>query len=262
MFGTPRARQRSVFRLAAFLRLDAGEGPGRVHERDDGHVESVGELHEADRLAIALRPRHAEIVPDPRLGVRPFFLAEDANRAAAEPAEAADDRGILAEQAVARQRREVRDQRLHVVAEVRPLRMARDLRLLPRREAGIEIGERLLRLGFEARQFLADRDRVPLRCDVPQLLDLRFELGDGLFEVEVATHLCRAGLGGGSGYREDGSSTSFDRSLLESYARGIARSEKRLPCRWLRLPPLSRTRSRPGNRLWTVEGPRRSSFPF
>ena len=63
-----------------------------------------------DRLAVALGPRHAEIVPDAGLGVGALLLADDADRLAAEAAEAADDGLVLAEFAVAGERREILDQ--------------------------------------------------------------------------------------------------------------------------------------------------------
>ena len=66
--------------------------------------EAVGELHQALRLAIALGPRHAEIVLDARLGVVALLLAEHDDAAAVQPADAAHDGGVLAEGAVARQR--------------------------------------------------------------------------------------------------------------------------------------------------------------
>ena len=65
---------------------------------------------------------------------------------AAEAAEAADDGLVLAEGAVAGQRRELLDQRGAVVLEMRPLRMARHQRLLPGRQRGIEVLQRLAAL--------------------------------------------------------------------------------------------------------------------
>ncbi len=78
--------------------------------------------------------RHAEIVLEPAFGVGALFVAEDADALAAETAEAADDGVIVAELAVARQRREIADQAIDIVEAMRPLRMARDLGLLPRRQ--------------------------------------------------------------------------------------------------------------------------------
>ena len=115
-------------------------------------------------------------------------MADDAEALAAEAAEAADDRLVVAELAVAGERHEVGDQRGDVVEAVRPLGMARHLRLLPGRELGIELLERLRGLGLEAGNLLADGDRVLAGLERAQLLDLGLELGHRLFEVEVAAH--------------------------------------------------------------------------
>ena len=71
-------------------------------------------------------------------GVVALLLADDADRLAPEAAEAADDRLVLAELAVARERHEIGDQALDVIVEVRPPLGARDLRLLPGRERCVE----------------------------------------------------------------------------------------------------------------------------
>ena len=130
-------RQRHVdragdrLRLAALLGVYARKGAESIHQRDDRQAESVGELHEPGGLAIALRPRHAEIMLQPALRVGALLLADEADRLAAKPREAADDRRILAEGAVAGERRELAEQQPHIVGEMRPLRMARDLDFLP-----------------------------------------------------------------------------------------------------------------------------------
>ena len=87
-----------------------------------GRLEAVGQLHQAHGLAVALGPGHAEIVPDAGLGVGALLLAHHADRLAAEAAEAADDGLVLAELAVAGERRELGDQPGAVVDEMRPLR--------------------------------------------------------------------------------------------------------------------------------------------
>src|SRR5581483_4464798 len=73
---------------------------------------------------------------------------------------------VVAELAVARQRDEAFDQGLDVVETMRPLRMARDLRLLPWGQCGIEIA---------------------------QLLDLGLELRHRLLEIEVGSHVRETG---------------------------------------------------------------------
>src|SRR3546814_20019623 len=63
--------------------------------------------------------------------------------------ETAGDRGILAKIAVARQRREIRDQRGGVILEVRPFGMARHLGALPGREPCIKVAKLPLGLGLQ-----------------------------------------------------------------------------------------------------------------
>ena len=134
-------RARDGLGLAALLGADAGIGAGRVDQRDDGHVELVGHLHQAHGLAIALGLGHAEVVADAALGVGALLVADDHDRAAAEAAEPADDGLVLGEVAVAGERREVLDQRADVVEAVRALGMARHLRLLPGRQLAVGVDE-------------------------------------------------------------------------------------------------------------------------
>jgi len=61
-------------------------------------------------------------------------VADDANTLPAKAAEAANDRRVFAVLAIARKRNEIVDHRGDVIETMGPLRMARDLRLLPRRE--------------------------------------------------------------------------------------------------------------------------------
>ncbi len=58
--GVGRARNR--LGLAAFLGADAGIGAGGIDQRQHRNVEAVGHFHQPHGLAIAFRPRHAEIV--------------------------------------------------------------------------------------------------------------------------------------------------------------------------------------------------------
>src|SRR3984957_6757275 len=146
----------------------------------------VGHVHQTDRLAIALRPRHAEIVLEPAVGIGALFVADDADAVAAETAEAADDGFVLAVLAAARERDEILDQRRDIIEAMRSLRMSRHLRLLPWREPGIELLERLRRLAFDAADLVGDR--VAVAVERAQFLDLGLELGHRFFEVEIATH--------------------------------------------------------------------------
>ena len=78
------------------------------------------------------------------VGVVAFLMADQHDPAAAEPAEAADDRLILAEGAVAGQRHEILDQAGDIILEMRPLGMAGDLGLLPGRQLGIGVAQQPL----------------------------------------------------------------------------------------------------------------------
>ncbi len=91
--------------------------------------------------------------------------------------------------AVAGHRREFRHQRVDEIGEVRALRMARHQRLLPWRQIGIEVGQRLRRLVLDPPDLIGDvAARGHKRA---QFVELGIELGDGLFEVEIAAHLIR-----------------------------------------------------------------------
>ncbi len=72
-----------AFGLAALFGADAGIGAGGVDQREHRDAEAVGHLHQAHRLAIAFRARHAEIVLDPALGAGALFLADHTDALAA-----------------------------------------------------------------------------------------------------------------------------------------------------------------------------------
>src|SRR5262245_48156095 len=69
--------------LAALLGADARIGALGVDEREDWNLEAVGHLHQPHCLAVALRPRHAEIVLEPIFRGRALLVADDADALAA-----------------------------------------------------------------------------------------------------------------------------------------------------------------------------------
>src|SRR5207302_1367433 len=85
--------------------------------------------------------------------------------------------------AIAVQLVELAADRVQVVERVRPLRMARELRDLPRREAREDAGGELAALRLQPADLLLNVD-LGVRGDVLELLDLRFELGNRLFEIQ------------------------------------------------------------------------------
>ena len=119
----------------------------------------------------------------------PFSWPMTAIEPAAEAAEPGDDRRVLGEFPVAGERREILDQELAgIVDEMRPVGMAGDLRLLPGRQLGVDVGERLAGARLQPGDLVIDGDRVALVAERAQLLDLALEIGDRLFEIEVAAH--------------------------------------------------------------------------
>ena len=79
------------------------------------------------------------------------------------------------------------------IQAMRPLRMARDLRLLPGREIGIELLERQRRLDLEPVDLIADGDRAAGLGHGAQFFDLGLQFGHRLFEIEIAAHWFPAG---------------------------------------------------------------------
>src|SRR5262245_30016580 len=79
---------------------------------------------------------------------------------------------------------------------MRPRRVARHLRFLPRRQTRIGVRNQLFGLLAEAADFFVDIDRsaamvLPvgfLRRQLAQLLDFTFELGDAFFKLKKYAH--------------------------------------------------------------------------
>jgi hypothetical protein len=110
-------------------------------------------------------------------------MADHHHRAPPEAGQPALDGAVVAEDAVAREGRIVVEQRGDVVAEMRPLGMARDLGLLPGRELGIGLAQQLLGARLEAGDLLRQIE-VAAIGQMAQLLDLAFQLADRLLEFE------------------------------------------------------------------------------
>jgi hypothetical protein len=125
-------------RLATLLRVQAGIGARRVHEGDDRAAELGRELHDPERLAVALRLRHPEVPVDLLLGVAALLMSDHGHRAVLVAGEARDQGRIVTEAPVAVQLREVREQRADVVERVRAIGMTGHLCLLPGGEPGVD----------------------------------------------------------------------------------------------------------------------------
>ena len=174
--------------LAALLRTLAGVGAGRVDERDDREREAVGEVHEPDRLAVALGAGHAEVAGDARAGVVALLVADHHHGAAVEAGEAAHDRVVVGEVAVAGERGPLAEERVDIVLAVRPFRVPRHQRLPPRVERAVEVVEKRGRLAVEAGRLLVHVRLAALAGHRPKLFGLALDLGEALFEVEIGLH--------------------------------------------------------------------------
>ncbi len=174
--------------MAALLGADAGISARRVDKGDHRNFEALGHVEQPHGLAIALGPRHAEIMLEPTLGVGAFFVTDDAHAVAAEAAEPADNGGVLTKAAIARERGEVGDELSDVIEGMGPLRMPGNLRLLPGGQFGIELLERLTGLGLHAGDFVADGDGVAGGLQRPHFFNFGLELGHRFFEIQVGTH--------------------------------------------------------------------------
>ena len=125
---------------AALLGLRAGVGAGDVDEGHDGQAEPLAELHEPHRLAIALRVGHPEVAADVLLRLGALLLAEDDDPSAVDRGQAADDGGVVAEQAVAVELDEVVGHRREQLEGVGPLEVSGQLDACPDR--GLRVGRR------------------------------------------------------------------------------------------------------------------------
>ena len=95
-----------------------GYAPGVSIRVMTGRVELLGELHQPERLAVALGVRHAEVALQVLLGVAALLVADHHHRLAVEPRPAADDGGVVAVEPVAVQLDEVGEDGAEVVEGV------------------------------------------------------------------------------------------------------------------------------------------------
>src|ERR1700729_2686120 len=103
-----------------------------IDERKDRPPKFFGDLHHPHRLAISLRIRHTEISIDVLLRVARLLLPNQDDFFAVKPRHSAHDRRIIPKSAVAMNLAPISKNALHIIKGVRPLRMPRQIRALPR----------------------------------------------------------------------------------------------------------------------------------
>ena len=122
-----------------------------------------------------------------RLRVVALLVPDQHDLAPAQRRESTQDRGIFAEIAIPAQRHEIGKGVLYVVAEMRTLRMPGNLRLLPRRERGVDFLELVGALGLQLGELVAHVDLLAL-VGGAQFGNPSLELGNRLLEVEKSQH--------------------------------------------------------------------------
>src|SRR5262249_12260149 len=128
---------RDGFGLPALLGAQPWIRARRIDERDDRLAELLGQLHQAKRLAVSLRMRHAEVARDLLPGVAPLLMSDDDQAPIIEARQAPDDGRVVTVDAVAVQLEKILEQQGAEMARVRAAGMAGELRALPRREARV-----------------------------------------------------------------------------------------------------------------------------
>src|SRR2546428_234074 len=172
-------------RLAPLLGADAGVRAGRVDEAEDRLAELLGELHEAERLAIALGVRHAEVARDLLTRVAPLLVVDDDDPLPLEPRQATDDRRVVPVEPVAVELDEVLEEEPDEVARVGALGVAGELRPLPGGQARVGLLALPVEPLLELRDLLAAAGRVVLGLE---RRDPVLQLEQGLLEIKRVRH--------------------------------------------------------------------------
>src|SRR5207253_3756137 len=108
-------------------------------EGEDRLVESLGQAHQAERLAIAFRIGHPEVALHPFFQRLALLWSDDDDGAAVQAGEPRHDGLVVAVQTVTVEFQEAVADPTDVVERGRPLRMPGDLSALPGSEAGVDL---------------------------------------------------------------------------------------------------------------------------
>ena len=169
--------------LAPLLRAQAGIGARRVDQGDDRALELGGQLHQPERLPVALRVGHAEVALEVFLGVAALLVADHHDRHAGQPGPAADDRGVVHVEPVAVQLDEVGEDGAEIVEGVRPAGVAGHHDPLERRQVSVDVRPERLQLALQPFELPINID-LPLRPDTLEVVDLTLQLEERLLEVQ------------------------------------------------------------------------------
>jgi hypothetical protein len=126
--------------------------------------------------------RLAEVACDLLFGRAPLLVPHDHHAAPLVPGEAADDRRVVPEATVAVELLPLGEERFDVIERVRPVRVARELDLLPGAEVGEELAGDARGLVFQATEL--PLERTVALGELAQLAHTGDQVDDGLFEGE------------------------------------------------------------------------------
>ena len=111
------------FALAAFFGVDPRISAGSIDKSENGTAKFRGQLHYAQRFAVAFGLRLAEIADDALLGVSSLLLADDGDRTTAKFSQAGNEGLVVTKIAVAMKFDEIRDHQTDPIQRMRALRM-------------------------------------------------------------------------------------------------------------------------------------------
>src|ERR1700704_891608 len=145
--------------LSALLGVDSRMRPWRIHKRKNRPSKFCGQMHDAQRFAIALGLSLPEIQRHALFGVSSLLLSDHRHRTAMMFREARDHRRIVSISAIAMQFVEILEQEAHVIHHVRALRMAREESSLPRAYVVVKLMLELRDFGAETFEILRRKFR-------------------------------------------------------------------------------------------------------
>ena len=180
-----RGRGRNRLGLPALFRALAGIGAGRVDQRHHRQAEPMRQIHQPDRLAIAFGARHAEVALDPGLGVAALLMADHQNGGIVEARKPAHDRMVIGKIPVPRQRGELGEQGVDIVFAMRSVGVPCHLAFLPGGQTLVEVAQQRFGLAVQRHRFLFDIHLAIGPRHGAQLFGLAFDLGEGLFKLEI-----------------------------------------------------------------------------
>ena len=147
-------------------------------------MELLGELHQTQRLSIALGMRHAEVALQLLLRVAAALVSDDHYRVVVQTRPTADDRGVVAKCAIAVELDEIGEGEPDVIRGEWALGVARDLHPLEWGEILVDFLAQVVELALERLDRLCHAE-LTVACRLLDLVDLPLQLGDRFFKLEL-----------------------------------------------------------------------------